>query len=74
MPTQKKPIGTIDLQDFFACAGPLPKELRNLTNLEHLYLHGNDALEKPPGCPVDGDGEMFYNSKDKIAAFLRCLA
>ena len=55
-------------------AGPLPKDLSNLTNLEKLFLNpGNGALEKPPGCPVDGDGDMYYTSKDEVAAFLRCL-
>ena len=52
----------------------MPKELTSLANLEQLYLYGNDALEKPPGCPVDSDGDMFYDSKGKVAAFLRCFA
>ena len=56
-----------------ACAGPVPKELSKLTNLAKLFLHGNAALEKPPGCPVDRDGDMCYNSKEEVAAFLRCL-
>ena len=52
----------------------MPKELSNLTNLEELYLNpGNAELEKPPGCPVDSDGDMHYNSKEAVAAFLRCL-
>ena len=51
----------------------MPKEFASLANLEGLYLHGNDALEKPPGCPVDRDGDMFYNTKGEVAAFLRCL-
>ena len=59
---------------FLWCTGAIPKELGNLTNLEELYLYNNDALEKPPGCPVDGDGDMYYSSKEKAAAFLRCLA
>ena len=45
----------------------------SLTNLEQLYLHGNDALEKPPDCPVDSDGDMYYDSKEKVVAFLRSL-
>ena len=55
------------------CTGPVPKELKKLTNLEQLQLHGNGALEKPPGCPVDGVC-MVYESKEEVAAFLRCLA
>ena len=46
--------------------------MRNLTNLEFLSLHGNN-LQKPNGCPTDSDGDMFYDSKEKVAAFLRCL-
>ena len=56
-----------------ACTGSLPKELGNLTNLKNLSLHGNDALEKPVGCPLDGHGDMLYRSKDEVAAFLRCF-
>ena len=51
----------------------MPKELSKLTNLEKLFLHYNAALEKPPGCPVDSDGDMYYNSKEQVAVFLRCL-
>ena len=51
----------------------MPKELASLANLEVLLLSGN-ALEKPPGCPTDMFGDMDYNSKDEVAAFLRCLA
>ena len=47
--------------------------MRNLTNLEGLYLHGNDNLQKPNGFPTDDDGDMFYDSKEEVAAFLRCL-
>ena len=47
--------------------------MRNLTNLEELDLSGNDALEKPVGCPVHDDGRMCYESKQAVAAFLRCL-
>ena len=52
----------------------MPKELAGLANLEQLFLQDNDALEKPPGCPVDDDGDMFYDSKGDVTAFLRCLA
>ena len=44
--------------------------MRNLTNLERLYLRGND-LQKPNGCPIHGD--MYHNSNEEVAAFLRCL-
>ena len=54
--------------------GPIPKELGQLVQLTRLLLHGNDALEKPRDCPVDGDGDMYYNSAEEVAAFLRCLA
>ena len=47
--------------------------MRNLTNLECLYLDGNDDLQKPDGCPTDSGGYVRYNSKEKVAAFLRCL-
>ena len=47
--------------------------MRNLTNLEGLYLYGNDDLQKPNGCPTDSDGDMYYNNKEEVAAFLRCL-
>ena len=43
--------------------------MRNLTNLNKLDLLGNE-LQKPNGCP---DGDMCYNSKEEVAAFLRCL-
>ena len=45
-----------------------------MTNLEKLYLDDNDALEKPPGCPVGDGAPMAYQSEGKVAAFLRCLA
>ena len=47
--------------------------MRNLTNLEILWLHGNDDLQKPDGCPTDSRGWMRYDSKEEVAAFLRCL-
>ena len=47
--------------------------MRNLTNLERLSLFGNDDLQKPDGCPTDSDGDMYYTSKEEVAAFLRCL-
>ena len=46
--------------------------MRNLTNLERLHLNRNN-LQKPNGCPADSDGDMVYDSKKKVAAFLRCL-
>ena len=57
-----------------ARTGTVPKELSNLANLEQLFLFGNDALEKPSGCPVHSSMGMYYDSKEKVAAFLRCLA
>ena len=56
-----------------ACTGPLPKELCKLKKLGMLDLSRNDALEKPPGCPLDSCGEMSYTSKDEVKKFLRCL-
>ena len=47
--------------------------MRNLTNLESLDLHRNDNLQKPNGCPTDSYGYMFYDNKEQVAAFLRCL-
>ena len=55
------------------CAGAIPASMGNLTNLESLALYGN-TLEEPAGCPKDGDGDMYYRSKEEVAAFLRCLA
>ena len=57
-----------------ARTGQVPKEFSRFTNHKALSLNGNDALEKPPGCPVDSDGDMYYGSKGDVAAFLRCLA
>ena len=47
--------------------------MRNLTNLEGLYLDGNDDLQKPNGCPTDNNNEMRFASKEEVAAFLLCL-
>ena len=47
--------------------------MRNLTNLEYLNLEGNDDLQKPDGCPTHYGGDMYYDSKEEVAAFLRCL-
>ena len=55
-------------------AGTIPKSMRDLTNLEKLFLHGNVALEKPPGCPLYLGEHMYYETKKEVAAFLRCLA
>ena len=46
--------------------------MRNLTNLECLNLYDN-SLQKPNGCPTDSDGDMYYDNKEQVAAFLRCL-
>ena len=54
-------------------AGRVPSELKQLTRLEKLWIGGNSALEKPPGCPLDDGGFMYYNDKKKVAAFLACL-
>ena len=56
-----------------ARAGTVPASMASLTNLEKLDLWSNGALEKPPGCPVDRNGNMIYTSKEEVAAFLRCL-
>ena len=64
--------------------------MKQLTRLEILNLFGNDALEKPPGCPLctwtykkppnpglqmelSGDGDMIYDNKEAVRAFLECL-
>ena len=52
--------------------GRVPKELANLTNLVNLSLHGNQ-LRVPDGAPLDSDGDMFYNSREAVAAFQACL-
>ena len=65
--TKMKPSAAI------ACTGPLPKELCKLKKLETLFLCANDALKKPPGCPLDSCGQMSYTSKDEVKKFLRCL-
>ena len=46
--------------------------MRNLVNLERLYLNPN-SLQEPRGCPKDSNGDMRYSDKEKVAAFLRCL-
>ena len=50
--------------------GAIPRELGQLTQLTYLRLNENQ-LERPPGCP---GGSLFYNSAEKVAAFLRCLS
>ena len=47
--------------------------MKQLTRLEVLKLGGNRALEKPPGCPLDEDGDMNYDGKEEVVAFLACL-
>ena len=49
-------------------AGRVPSELKQLTRLETLALYGNDALEKPPGCPLNEVGDMYYDTKKQVAA------
>ena len=51
----------------------MPKQLASLVNLGALFLHGNDTLEKPPGCPLNKRGEMNYGFDIKVAEFLACL-
>ena len=53
--------------------GRVPKELADLTNLGALYLHGNKDLQVPDGAPTDSDGDMFYTSREEVAAFQECL-
>ena len=53
-----------------ARAGTVPAEMRSLINLEILDLWDNRKLQRPKACP---DGDMCYESKVEVAAFLRCL-
>ena len=46
--------------------------MKQLTRLEALYL-GFNPLEKPPGCPLNKNGDMTYGNKEEVAAFLACL-
>ena len=55
-----------------AASGRVPKELANLTNLVGLSLYRN-KLQVPDGAPTGSDGDMFYISRDKVAAFQACL-
>ena len=52
--------------------GRVPKELAGLTKLTTLQLHDNQ-LQSPEGAPTDPDGDMIYNSREKVAAFQACL-
>ena len=48
--------------------GRVPKELAGLTKLTTLLLHGNQ-LQVPEGAPTDSGGDMYYTSREKVAAF-----
>ena len=52
--------------------GRVPKELAGLTKLTALYLRYNQ-LQVPEGAPTDSDGDMFYEGREKVAAFQACL-
>jgi hypothetical protein len=43
-----------------------------LTKLTTLQLHEN-KLQVPEGAPTDSDGDMYYNSREEVAAFQTCL-
>ena len=47
-------------------------ELAGLTKLTTLHLHYN-KLQVPEGAPKDSDGDMFYEGREKVAAFQACL-
>ena len=51
----------------------VPKELAKLTNLMALCLHNNEGLQVPESAPLDFDGEMYYDDREKVAAFQVCL-
>ena len=56
----------------FVASGRVPKELANLTNLVNLSLHGNQ-LQVPDGAATGSDGDMYYESREAVAAFQVCL-
>ena len=56
-----------------AAPGCVPNELANLSNLANLQLHNNPFLRIPGGAPLDSDGDMYYDGRDKVAAFQACL-
>jgi len=43
-----------------------------LTKLTKLQLDGN-KLQVPEGAPTDLGGDMYYISREKVAAFQACL-
>ena len=45
----------------------------SLTNLTELYLYRNKDLQVPEGAPLDSGGDMYYASREKVAAFQACL-
>ena len=53
-------------------SGRVPKEFANLTNLANSNLYGNQ-LQVPGGALTDSDGDMIYDSREKVAAFQACL-
>ena len=67
---------------FMRFTGRLPSELKQLCELHRLRLDGNDALEKPPGCPMNEymntftkkiEHGMLYYGKEQVAALFACL-
>jgi Leucine-rich repeat (LRR) protein len=63
-----------DLYPNFVASGRVPKELANLTNLVTLSLYGNQ-LRVPDGTLFNYDGRnMYYNSREAVAAFQACLS
>ena len=51
--------------------GSVPGSIVKLVNLERLYLGG--AMQKPLGCPVNERGEMAYDTRKQIRAFMRAI-
>ena len=62
----------VDLYRNCVASGRVPKEFANLTNLANLDLYRNQ-LQVPGGAPTDSDGDMIYDSREKVAAFQACL-
>ena len=55
--------------------GRAPKELASMAKLTNLQIHGhgNTDLQVPDGTSTDEDGDMYYNSREAVAAFQACL-
>ena len=58
--------------------GRVPKELAKLAKLTSLYLQDrftsdNEGLQVPEGAPLTWSGVMFYDDREKVAAFQVCL-